>query len=263
LVKILKRLNLVFWSIFFNPVDVLRRLCGIPCYLRNRAAYCRNNSNLSFKFTWGSALPALGERYAQAGTATGHYFWQDIWAAQRLFKKNIKRHVDVGSKVDSFIGHIIPFCKVTYIDIRPFEADIENLEFRQGSILDIPFEDNTISSLSCLHVIEHIGLGRYGDTVDPEGHIKAANELMRVLMPGGELLIGTPIGCERLCFDAHRVFDPGTIFDLFKPLEMTEFSLIDDEGNKIIEGASFDQARRCAYGCGLFVFRKRAEVAAR
>jgi len=110
--------------------------------------------------------------------------------------------------------------------------------------------------LSCLHVIEHIGLGRYGDPIDPDGHLKAAAELSRVLRSGGQLLLGTPVGRERLCFDAHRIFDPATIVAMLKPLVLLTFALIDDGGTTIQREASFEQARRCTYGCGLFLFEK-------
>jgi SAM-dependent methyltransferase len=120
----------------------------------------------------------------------------------------------------------------------------------------MPFKDGSIASLSSLHVIEHVGLGRYGDPVDPAGYLKAAAELSRVLAPGGRLLLSTPIGHERTCFDAHRVFDPQTVIQAFGNLALIEFSLIDDEGRRIIADATFDHARRCEYGCGLFVFQK-------
>lgn len=107
---------------------------------------------------------------------------------------------------------------------------IDGLEFRKGSVLEMPFEDNSMMSLSCLHVIEHLGLGRYGDPVNPESYLQAAKELTRILAPGGVSIVGIPVGRERLCFDAHRVFDPKTILNAFSQLNLREFSLIDDKG---------------------------------
>ena len=115
-------------------------------------------------------------------------------------------------------------------------------------------------SLSCLHVIEHLGLGRYGDPVDPEAFRLGAAELCRVPTPGGHLLLGTPVGRERLCFDAHRVFDPATIVSAFADLTLAEFNLITDAGDIIQANASFDDARACTYGCGLFVFTRPAII---
>jgi len=252
----LKTMHRRFCFLFFDPLEIFRKWRGIPYYLKNRKKYNRLNKNLRFGFTWKEAYPVSHDRFSHAGSAKGHYFWQDLWAAQYLYDNNIREHTDVGSRFDGFVAHILPFCKLTYIDIRPLEINIRNFNFRQGSVLQIPFEDNSVNSLSSLHVIEHIGLGRYGDPVDPDGHIKAAKELSRVLTKDGLLLIGVPVGSERLCFDAHRVFDPKTIADMFAELKLTEFHLIDDTGMNIIGNASFDEARRCNYGCGLFVFRK-------
>jgi SAM-dependent methyltransferase len=200
------------------------------------------------------------DRFASAGTAEGHYFYQDLWAARLLLENHVKEHVDVGSRLDGFVGHILPFCRVCYVDIRPLNVQLEGFEFRRGSILEMPFEDNSISSLSSLHVIEHVGLGRYGDRVEPDGYVRAAKELARVLAPNGCLLLGTPVGKERLCFDAHRIFDPQTVVDAFGSLRLVEFSLIDDKGQGILRNATFDQAKSCSYGCGLFVFKKDLTV---
>lgn len=122
--------------------------------------------------------------------------------------------------------------------------------------MSLPFADNSISSLSCLHVIEHIGLGRYGDPVDPEGHIKAAAELVRVLQPGGKLYLGTPVGKETVCFDAHRVFYVETVLQMFSGLSLESFDFIDDKGAEIKSRVDYSAANTNRFGCGLFVFSK-------
>jgi SAM-dependent methyltransferase len=164
--------------------------------------------------------------------------------------------VDVGSRLDGFVAHVLPFCHLTYVDLRSLELEHSNFAYRQGSILDLTFASGSINSLSCLHVIEHIGLGRYGDPVDPDGHIKAAAELLRVLAPGGRLLLGTPVGRERLCFDAHRVFSPETVVKMFSSARLVEFHLVPDDGTRIVRNAPFALASACNYGCGLFVFTR-------
>lgn len=155
------------------------------------------------------------------------------------------------------MAHLLPFCEVNYIDIRNIDNTIDNLNFIPGNILALPFENSSIGSLSCLHVIEHIGLGRYGDNVDPDGYIKAAKELSRVLAKNGKLLIGTPIGKEKLYFDAHRVFSYDTIVEIFNELELLEFDFIPDEADRIIYNAKPEITYNSNYGCGLFVFTKK------
>lgn len=246
----------VFRFLFFDPIEMVMKWRGIPSFICNLKEYRRTNTDPSLSFRWKNATPVLSDRYDHAGAASGHYFWQDLWAAKYLFEKKRLHHVTVGSRIDGFVAHILPFCKVTYIDIRPLLVNIEGLEHKQGSILHLPYEDNSVDSISCLHVLEHIGLGRYGDPVRPDGHLHAAKECSRVLAPGGELLIGTPIGVERLCFNAHRIFDPETIISIFSPLKLVDFSMIDDQGQQILFNQPFEAARRCKYGCGLFVFTK-------
>jgi SAM-dependent methyltransferase len=92
--------------------------------------------------------------------------------------------------------------RVAFLDVRPLDADIEDLEPIAGSVLELPFADRSLPSVSCLHVAEHIGLGRYGDPLDPAGTRKAIAELQRVTAPGGQLLFSLPVGRQRLCFNA-------------------------------------------------------------
>jgi SAM-dependent methyltransferase len=250
---------LLFSNFFFDPIALARSLAAkaisLPVYVGNGMRYSRGNARKSLRIRPRYAWYRSFDRYSDAGALTFHYFHQDLWAARKLFDRGVKQHVDVGSRVDGFIAHVLPFCEVTYVDIRPFALEWPGFRFRAGSITELPFADDSVASLSSLHVIEHIGLGRYGDPVDAEGSWKAAAELTRVLAPGGTLLIGVPTGHEHLCFDAHRVFAPETIRAMFASLELVEFSFIDDRNN-FIRNASFEDAARAEYGCGLFELRK-------
>lgn len=239
---------------------MLRKWLALPYFFKNMRFYRQTQTDNRYPITWRDILYCSNDRFSGAGGG-GHYFFQDIWAARKVLEIAGDRgggsnHIDVGSRLDGFVAHLLPYCKVTYVDIRPLPITVEGLKFIEGNILNLPFENDSCETLSCLHVIEHIGLGRYGDDVDPIGHIKAARELTRVLKPGGRLLIGTPVGRERLCFDAHRIFDPETVLHMFDGLGLAEFSLIDDKGLRIIKNATIEQARSCEYGCGLFHFVK-------
>ena len=258
--EVLKRAHQVFSSIFFDPLLMLQKCLALPYFFKNWELLKQAQPNQNqFKIRWRNICYNSYDRFNSAGTG-GHYFFQDIWAAKKVLAIAGERweynHIDVGSRVDGFVAHLLPYCKVTYIDIRPLPITLEGLKFIEGSVLKLPFENDACATLSCLHVIEHIGLGRYGDAVDPDGHTKAARELIRVLKPGGALFIGTPVGRERLCFDAHRIFDPETVLRMFDGLGLVEFSLIDDKGDRVIKNASIEQGRECEYGCGLFHFAK-------
>lgn len=191
-------------------------------------------------------------------TATGidaHYFYQAIWAFKKILDSNTKHHVDVGSKVE-FVGLLTTVTDVTFIDIRPLELKLDRYAGKKGSILTLPFNDSSVSSLSSLHVIEHVGLGRYGDPIDPDGTKKACRELQRIMAPGGNLYLSLPVGKSRTCFNAHRVHTPKQILEYFSGLKLAEFSVIDDQGNfrnKVLLGDGWDNLE---YGCGMFHFVK-------
>lgn len=245
-----------FSYLLFDPLGKIRQYRALPVFLKNLYQFRFSFQKHPLPLRFGDLYVTTADRFQSAGVAKGHYFFQDLWAARKIHRSGTTQHTDIGSRVDGFVAHLLPFCSVDYVDIRPLDSQVEGLRFIQGSILDLPFPDNSVKSLSCLHVIEHIGLGRYGDPLDPEGHEKAARELVRVLASGGVLYFGTPVGRERVCFDAHRIFHPATVLRMFVGLQLREFSLIDDKGEQIFENAGLEKGAACRYGCGLFEFVK-------
>jgi SAM-dependent methyltransferase len=204
---------------------------------------------------WRDAYPKLGDRVGVT-PYDSHYLFQDTWAAQRVAEHAPERHVDVGSRVD-YVCFLTAFTRVAFVDIRPLEAEIEGLESIPGSVLDLPFADGSLASVSCLHVVEHIGLGRYGDPLDPAGSRKAIAELQRVVAPGGQLLFSTPVGRPRVCFNAHRVHDPRALRELFGELELVEFAGVDDTGAFRRHRAPEELADQ-SYACGMYHLRRAA-----
>lgn len=199
------------------------------------------------------AYPCLHDRTATTGI-DAHYFYQGVWAMRKIQESGAVEHVDVGSLV-SFVGLLSTFLKVIFIDIRPASIRLKKFESRQGSVLDMPFADNSITSLSCLHVAEHIGLGRYGDPLDPQGTKKATHELSRVLALNGNLYFSLPIGKPRVCFNAHRIHSPGQILEYFSELKLIEFSGVTDVG-EFVENISPSTLESANYACGMFHFTK-------
>jgi hypothetical protein len=122
----------------------------------------------------------------------------------------------------------------------------------------LPFPDQSLWSVSCMHVIEHIGLGRYGDALDPEGDLKAMHQLKRVLHQGGSLLFVVPVGKPKVHFNAHRIYSYRQISAYFQDLKLEEFALIPDrpKDGGLIVGASQEMADAQNYGCGCFWFKK-------
>jgi SAM-dependent methyltransferase len=254
--KSLKPVVNIFDAFFFSIPMILAKWRGVPVYISNVLMYSRKNKSKKFNIRISNMNPCLVDRFSEAGSMRGHYFHQDLWASSQIFIANPLHHVDIGSRLDGFIAQLLVFRSIMYVDIRKIETKNIRLKFIEGSITKMPFENDSLESVSSLHVLEHIGLGRYGDNIDPLGYLAAAKEIVRVLKPGGVFYLGTPVGKEVLYFDAHRVFDPATIVDAFEGLTVESFSLIDDGGTDVLESATFEDARKCNYGCGLFKFKK-------
>lgn len=204
------------------------------------------------------SFPKLADRLPTS-PFDAHYLYQDTWAAQRIAERRPAHHVDIASRIElpCFLTALLP---VTYVDIRPLEATIEGLESVAASILDLPFQDRSLSSVSCLHVTEHIGLGRYGDQLDPLGSKKAMTELQRVVAPDGDLYFSLPVGRPRVCFNAHRIHDPREIPELFSELELVEFASVDDR-QVFRRHTKPDSMSGERYACGIYHFRRRSDDA--
>lgn len=204
------------------------------------------------------AMPQLHDRRPTT-PIDSHYFFLNAWAMRRIAALGPRIHVDIGSAVQfaSLLSAVVPTC---FLDYRPLPARCSGMAPAAADILALPFRNGSLPSVSCLHVAEHIGLGRYGDPLDPEGARKAARELIRVLAPGGSLFFGVPVGRERTCFNAHRIFCPATVCSYFESLELMEFSGVRDAG-RFDECALLEDFNDESYACGMYWFRKPEEGA--
>jgi hypothetical protein len=246
----LKAVLKVLFGVYPRRTSTVRYL---PLYLQQKAAFLAAGGKIAREY-------AIFEDYAdQAGTARGHYFHQDLLVAGFVHAARPARHIDVGSRIDGFVAHVAAFRPVEIIDIRPLNmAGHPNIRYVQGNLMNLdPQLHEACDSLSCLHAIEHFGLGRYGDPVDPEGHRKGFTNLMRMLKPDGRLYISFPIGLSAVHFNAHRVFDPTEVLEWAgDQLELLRFDYVDDAGDLHIE-QSLASPPRLEYGCGIYSFRKR------
>ena len=196
------------------------------------------------------------DRVSQAGSVN-HYFWQDLWAAKHIFYNKPEVHYDIGSRVDGFIANLLSFGqKVNLIDVRPLDARIPGLSFTCADATELnEIEDESIRSLSALCSLEHFGLGRYGDTIDPEACFKCFDAIQRKVAIGGDIYIAVPVGRQGVEFNAHRVFYAETIIKEFSKCHLVEFSI--DYGTHIEYDTSLhrlDDAKD--YEFGLFYFRR-------
>jgi GT2 family glycosyltransferase/tetratricopeptide (TPR) repeat protein len=187
-----------------------------------------------------------------------HYILHTSWAARILAATRPERHVDISSSL-YFSSIASAFVPIEFYDYRPAPVTLPGFSSHGGDATRLPFADNSVSSLSCMHVVEHIGLGRYGDPIDPDGDLKAIEELKRVVSPSGQLLFVVPIGKPKLVFNAHRIYSYDQIVRYFEGFYISEFSLIPDtmaEGSWSLVEGSKELSDRQSYGCGCFRLTK-------
>ena len=244
-----------------TPLFVLAK--AMPKFLGEYLALKRQASREdALAFPFGPFYPCLMDRDEESGTALGHYFHQDLLIAQRIFQNNPVKHVDIGSRIDGFVSHIASFRKIEVFDIRPLDRNIRNIDFRQADFQNTkyPFEDYC-DSISCLHALEHFGLGRYGDMINFKGHLTGLDNIRHMLKSKGKCYISVPIGKQRIEFNAHRVFSMDYLLNLLQgTFHIDMFSYVNDKGllteNVDLSNDAVRENFGCVYGCGIFELTK-------
>jgi SAM-dependent methyltransferase len=223
-------------------------------FARFRDLQGRNDRGLPLN--WDERQPQIADRTPGCGFDR-HYVYHTAWAARVLAATKPARHMDISSSL-YFSAIASAFVPVDYYEYRPVNLTLDNLTTGVADLQRLPFPDHSVASISCMHVVEHIGLGRYGDPIDPDGDLKAMAELCRVLAPGGSLLFVVPVGRPRIVFNAHRIYGAAHIRDAFRDLTLRQFALIPDGRHKkgLVLDASDDFVNEQNYGCGCFWFQR-------
>ncbi|MDE2184679.1 MAG: DUF268 domain-containing protein [Alphaproteobacteria bacterium] len=234
-------------------------ILAVPRFFRDIFAYSRKHvSGQPFPLRLAQLHPCLTDYHGNSGVTRGHYFYQDLHVARLIYAKNPHRHVDIGSRVDGFITHLLCFRNLEYVDIRPLRDELPGLKFTCSDATCLAeFDTDSVESISSLHAAEHFGLGRYGDPIDPSACFKFMRSLARVLAPGGRLYFSVPVGRQRLEFNGHRIFSTLTIMNTFNDLHLVSFCAVLDDG-KLYMNASLDEASSAYHACGIFEFTKSA-----
>ena len=211
-------------------------------------------------------FPVLTGYSSQAGQFDTQYFLQDLVVAQKIFElTNVLEgdHLDVGSRVDGFVAHVASFRSLSVLDVRGLDQlRIGNIRFVKKDLLEYQ-PKQLFGSISCLHVVEHIGLGRYGDQLEVDGWKKAVKRLDDLLAPNGMLFLSVPIASKsKVFFNAHRVFQPQEFLREVVArgtLEVIEVDVIDDQGSIHFDVSSAEDMaiiQHLSYGCMLVTAKK-------
>jgi len=239
------------WIMVFVFNKPWRGIIYIPGYLVQFFKYKKMNKSERVRII--DTYPCLIDRVSHT-PFDPHYFYQAAWLARCLSEAPTELHIDVGSSIN-MLSVLSAFQSTIFVDYRPLMTQLKGLQCVAGTVTNLPFSDLSVKSLSSLHVLEHIGLGRYGDPLDPSGTKKACIEISRIMSPGGKFYMSIPVGRERTCFNAHRIFNPKTIVNMLNDFKLLEFSLVDDDA-KFTQHISIEEGDSLEYGCGLFVFEK-------
>lgn len=255
------RLTRTYWLLSeqfgVDPRKMLRSVRSLPRYLRD---YFRFRSDYGGRLEF---LPCLHDWYEKGGATKLEYFWQDLLVARRIFATQPERHVDVGSRVDGFVAHVASFREIEVFDVRPISTQIPGVRFKQADFMQpATGMADYCDSLSCLHALEHFGLGRYGDPIDPKGFERGFANMASLLRKGGVFYLSVPIGASRVEFNGQRVLDPQAIIKLAlqNSLDLREFTLIRQGGQvevQVLDEARLSDLARQRYALGLFTFAKR------
>ncbi len=257
--KFMKR-NIAWWlsQFGFRPLETINAFRELPKVLFDYLKFRRmNNESIRVSFT----LPCLHDRGTSSGVAYGHYFHQDLYVARKIFNRNPTTHVDIGSRLDGFVAHVATFREIEILDIRDSFNNIPGIRFNKLDLTNsrskcIEYTD----SLSCLHALEHFGLGRYGDPVDPNGHRKGLANMINMLLPEGIFYLSVPMGEDRIEFNGHRIFSIPTVMSMCDDLRLIEFAWVGDDGH-LYESNDMDIVKTenyfgQRYGLGIYTFQK-------
>jgi SAM-dependent methyltransferase len=246
-------------------INIYKTWCKIyrlPWYFCSYFQFKKQSGQRENGFPLSCNYPCLLDLDEEGGVASGAYFNQDLYVAQKIFEQKPIRHLDIGSRIDGFVAHVASYREIEVMDIRAISTSVKNIVFLQKDLMsdDEAFHDYC-DSLSCLHVLEHFGLGRYGDTLDADGHKKGIANIAKILKKKGIAYISVPIGKQRIEFNAHRVFSIQYLLDLFEEyFEIQSFSYVDDCGilfkEVTLTKEMIENSCKCNFGCGIFILRK-------
>jgi SAM-dependent methyltransferase len=249
--------------LFVKGVPFFILVRGIPSFLRDYREIRRQAKQSGVVFPFGKFYPCMEDRYDKSGVSSGHYFHQDLLIARKIYINKPVKHVDIGSRIDGFVAHVASFREIEVFDIREFTGVITNINFRRLDIMDRDFVlSHYCDSISCLHALEHFGLGRYGDKVDYYGHLIGWENIYKMLKKGGKFYFSVPIGVQRIEFNAHRVFSLKYIMNnmIGSRYKIDSFSYVNDKGDLVRDAALDEESVKNSfslhYGCGIFELSK-------
>jgi hypothetical protein len=119
----------------------------------------------------------------------------------------------IENKNIAVIGSYTPWLEATILNMNA--KSVTTVEYKKPQnndlIKTITYEDfcnsdEKYDAIFSYSSIEHSGLGRYGDKLNPNGDIETMLHIHKHLSDDGLAFIGIPIGKDLLCWNAHRIY---------------------------------------------------------
>ena len=138
---------------------------------------------------------------------------------------------DIRNKTVAVVGSQQPWIEAVLINMG---NDVTTIEYNIP-VCDHPklqckgyfefFQESTDSfdAVVTFSSIEHSGMGRYGDPLDPDGDLKTMKVMHNNLKKDGLLVWGAPVGQDALVWNVHRIYGPTRLEKMFQGYEEVEW----------------------------------------
>ena len=253
-IPLIKNIYLFFVTNGLNPVLFFKSVRNFPRFIRELFLWKKYGGKITHIY------PILSDYQEESGVASGQYFHKDLLIANYIYEDKPKRHVDVASRIDGFIAHVASFREIEVYDVRKLNCVHKNIIFRQVDFMNVSDNLKLTDSLSCLHSLEHFGLGRYSDPINVNGLEDGVHNLIKMLIKGGKLYISLPIGMrDEVHFNAHRISHPETILKIKKvkeELKLINFDYVDNNGDLYTKRDITEVIDKLTFGLGIYTFKK-------
>ena len=189
-----------------------------------------NNSHYRLKI-----YPCFHDNINQVSIIQNEYFIQDLYVANIVKNLPSTLHVDIGSRLDGFVSQCSLVKDLISYDYRQESQLKYGIHFSHVDLLDYDCVYGALNShhgqrisISCLHTLEHLGLGRYGDKLSLQAFENGLSNLLLSTPVNSSLIISFPVGIPRIYFNAHRIIDIDTVIKYLDNhnFEFVEFSTI-------------------------------------
>jgi len=144
----------------------------------------------------------------------GHYGAVDTWIYLALERYSIKElQVGIIGSADQGFG---PWYEAmvlsqggipTVIEYNKIEYAYDSIDCLTPTEIEKKLANGyKFDALLCISSIEHDGLTRYGDPLNPNGDLVAMHKLKSYLKPEGNLFLTCPVGIDSVIWNYHRIY---------------------------------------------------------